>query len=105
MVPLSVSKFRRYNKILSNPFVPANKCDRCAHRSTSYVFVADFSIMSCAECTRLGRPCVTSSIDRLDQVTDDLSSKIEADETKVAGLLDQMARMLRQVEEIRSRIS
>lgn len=54
--------------------------------------------MSCAECTRLGRPCVTSSIDCLDKVIDDLSSKISADEAKVQELLDQ-------VESVRRRIA
>ena len=54
--------------------------------------------MSCSECSRLGRPCVTSSIARLDKVVDDLSSKIQQDEEEVQKLLDQ-------VEEVRRRIT
>jgi prefoldin subunit 5 len=54
--------------------------------------------MACSECSRLGRPCVTSSIARLDKVVDDLSSRIEQDEEEVQKLLDY-------VEEVRRRIA
>ena len=53
--------------------------------------------MACSECSRLGRPYVTSFIARLDKVVDDLLSKIERDEEEVQKLLDQ-------VEEVRRRI-
>ena len=44
--------------------------------------------MAYSECSRLGRPCVTSSIARLDKVVNDLLLKIERDKEEVQKLLD-----------------
>lgn len=61
--------------------------------------------MSCAECTRLGRPCVTSSIDRLDKVVDDLSAKIKTDEAGVEEALNKIVTLSSQIESLRQRIA
>ena len=61
--------------------------------------------MSCANCTRLGRPCVTSSVDRLDKVADDLASKIAKDEAIVSEKMEEMLRVMEQLQDARNRIA
>ncbi len=91
------TRLRRLQRILKNPFEPDDPCDRCKDRRLKCLFIADLSIMSCSECTRKGRPCVTTSLEKLDRVSDDLSSKIEVDKAEVERLLNRL-------EEIRQRI-
>lgn len=54
--------------------------------------------MGCANCERLGRPCVTSSIDRLDKTIDDLADKVQKDKQELSLALDK-------IQEIRARIA
>ncbi|KAK3621424.1 hypothetical protein LTR56_022818 [Elasticomyces elasticus] len=61
--------------------------------------------MSCAECTRRGRPCVTSSIDRLDKVVDDLSEKIAKDEGGVEEAVANILALSSKIESLRQRIA
>lgn len=61
--------------------------------------------MSCETCTRLGRACVTSSLDKLDRVVEELSSKISVDEQKLELKLSEVELLLSQVAEIRRRIA
>lgn len=98
MASSSSSRLRRYNRILHNCFPALVPCDRCFHRGSSCRYIADFSLMSCAECTRLGRPCVTTSISRLDRAVDQLSDDIARDEQEVQSLLDK-------IEKIRQRVA
>jgi len=105
MAPSSQSRLARCNRILQNPFPAATRCDRCDLRDRPCVFIADFSIMSCSECTRLGRPCVTSSIDRLDKVVDDLSAKIKNDESGVEEALNKIVSLSSEIESLRQRIA
>ena len=53
----------------------------------------------------MGRPCVTSSIDRLDAVADDLASKIQSDEKEAESLMSDVESLLRRVAEVRKRIA
>jgi regulator of replication initiation timing len=101
----SQSRLARCNRILQNPFPAATPCDRCDLRDRTCVFIADLSIMSCSECTRLGRPCVTSSIDRLDKVVDDLSTKIKNDESGVEEALNKIVALSSEIESLRQRIA
>ena len=105
MAPSSESKLRRLCRILSQPFEPPSSCDRCRIRGKTCIFINDFSIMACTECTRQGKPCVTSSLDRLDKVSDDLASKIANDERAVEGMMDEIGILLRCVDKARRRIS
>lgn len=105
MASSSKSRLARCNRILQNPFPAATRCDRCETRDRPCVFIADYSIMSCAECTRLGRPCVTSSIDRLDKVVDDLSAKIKNDESGVEEALNKIVALSSDIESLRQRIA
>ena len=50
--------------------------------------------MTCSECTRMGRPCVTSSVNRLDAAVDKLSEKIRSDEERLAASMDEMGELL-----------
>ena len=61
--------------------------------------------MSCAECTRRGRPCVTSSLDRLDAVADNLAAKIQTDEKEAEILMGEVESLLSRVAAIRKRIA
>jgi regulator of replication initiation timing len=105
MASSSQSRLVRCNRILQNPFPAATRCDRCDLRDRPCVFIADLSIMSCSECTRLGRPCVTSSIDRLDKVVDDLSAKIKNDESGVEEALNKIVSLSSEIESLRQRIA
>jgi regulator of replication initiation timing len=105
MASSSQSRLARYNRILHNPFPAATRCDRCDLRDRDCFFIADLSIMSCSECTRLGRPCVTSSIDRLDKVVDDLSAKIKTDEGGVEEALNKIVALSSEIESLRQRIA
>lgn len=105
MAPSSDSRLYRLRRILQLPFETPSPCDRCHSRGKTCTFIADFSIMACAECTRQGRPCVTSSLDRLDRVADELAHKITADEKAVDTMMDEIGVLLRRVDEIRRRIS
>ncbi|KAM0724100.1 hypothetical protein Q7P37_000280 [Cladosporium fusiforme] len=100
-----ISGLARCHRTLQNPFPAATRCDRCEHRERACVFIVDFSIMSCAECTCLGRPCVTSSIDRLDKVVDDLSAKIKTDEAGVEEAMNKIVAFSSQIESFRQRIA
>ena len=69
------------------------------------MFIADLSIMSCSECTRIGRPCVTSSIDRLDKVVDDLSAKVKNDKSGVEEALNKIVSLSSEIESLWQRIA
>lgn len=61
--------------------------------------------MSCAECTRRGRPCVTSSVDRLDRVVEELSSKIKQDESGIEEAMNRVLALASEIEKLRQRIA
>ena len=61
--------------------------------------------MSCDKCTRMGRPCVTSSIDRLDAITEDLALKIQLDKKEAESLIGDVESLLRRVAEVRKRLA
>jgi hypothetical protein len=101
----SQSKLRRLQQILALPWESPDPCDHCRSHGRKCFFIADFSIMACAECTRRGRPCVTSSIARLDKVADDLAAKIAADEKSVSDTMDRIGELLSKVQEARARVA
>jgi seryl-tRNA synthetase len=53
----------------------------------------------------MGRPCVTSSLDRLDAVADVLAAKIQTDEKEAESLMGEVESLLRRVSEVRKRIA
>ena len=61
--------------------------------------------MSCDKCTRIGRPCVTSSIDRLDAIAEDLALKIQLDKKEAESLMGDVESLLRRVAEVRKRLA
>ncbi|KAK5162600.1 uncharacterized protein LTR77_011283 [Saxophila tyrrhenica] len=61
--------------------------------------------MSCAQCTRMGKPCVTSSVARLDAVADDLASKISADEENASKMTDELLSLLDKIQRVKARIA
>ena len=60
--------------------------------------------MSCAACTRLGKPCVTSSLAKLDRVVEELTEKIESDEQEIETLKSSAEDIFRKIEALRQRI-
>ena len=105
MARSSSSRLVRLRRILENPFITPSPCDRCKASSRCCRFIADFSIMSCDKCTRMGRPCVTSSIDRLDAVAEDLALKIQSDEKEAESLMGDVESLLWRVAEVRKRLA
>lgn len=101
----SASKLRRLRRILANPFQTPHPCDRCQSHNRNCTFIADFSIMSCELCTRQGKPCVTSSLERLDKVADDLAARIEADEKDASKMTDELLSLLEKIQRVKARIS
>ena len=61
--------------------------------------------MSCDKCTRIGRPYVTSSINRLDAVADDLALKIQFNKKEAESLMSDVKSLLQRVVEVRKRIA
>lgn len=61
--------------------------------------------MSCALCTRRGKPCVTSSLARLDKVADDLAAKIESDEKDASEMTDELLALLDKIQRVKARIA
>ena len=61
--------------------------------------------MACSECTRLGRACVTSSVDRLDKVVDNLSNKILKDKQGVDKAVNKLLELSAQIKALRQRIA
>ena len=61
--------------------------------------------MSCDKYTRMGRPYITSSIDRLDAIAEDLALKIQLDEEEAESLIGDVESLLRRVAEVRKRLA
>ena len=53
----------------------------------------------------MGRPYVTSSIDRLNAVAEDLALKIQSDEKEAESLIGDVESLLRRVAEVRKRLA
>jgi len=51
----------------------------------------------CVECTRRGRPCVSTSWVALDRASDGLVDKISSDEKRVEQLLDELDEVRRRL--------
>ncbi|KAL8964558.1 MAG: hypothetical protein Q9183_004372 [Haloplaca sp. 2 TL-2023] len=101
----TANKLRRVNKILQNSFPALDPCDCCRRYSRECLFISDFSIMSCANCTRMGKPCVTSSVDRLDKVAEDLANKISVDEKDASKMTDELLSLLEKIQRVKARIA
>jgi peptidoglycan hydrolase CwlO-like protein len=56
--------------------------------------------MSYSECTRLERPYITSSINRLDKVVDDLSTKIKNNKSGVEEVLNKIVSLSLEIESL-----
>ena len=105
MAPSSKLKLRRLCRILSQPFEPPSSYNRCRICRKTYIFINDFSIMAYAECIRQGKPYVTSSLDCLNKVSDNLASKIANNERAVEGMIDKIGILLCCIDEAQQRIS
>ena len=83
-------RWARYYRITLNLTPALFPCDYCKAHHKDCVFIADFSLMPCAECARRGRTCVSSSLASLDRAEDDLVAKISADKDKIDRLLSKL---------------
>ncbi|KAI4209400.1 MAG: hypothetical protein L6R36_009537 [Xanthoria steineri] len=53
----------------------------------------------------MGRPCVTSSVARLDAVAEDLATKIAADEANASKMTDDLLSLLDKIQRVKARIA
>ena len=61
--------------------------------------------MSYDKYTRIGRPYVTSSIDRLDAIAEDLALKIQLDKKEAESLMGDVESLLQRVAEVQKRLA
>ena len=65
-------------------------------------YIMPNSGLKCAECTRMGRPCVNMSWASLDKTREEYKKKVEEDEKELAAVIARMLRnkkILAQAEE------
>jgi hypothetical protein len=79
-------EIRRHNIIAPFP------CDRCFDAGHDCFIMPNANRLKCAECVRMGRPCVNLSWESLDKTRAEYEEKVEKDEQLLAEVI---ARLLR----------
>jgi hypothetical protein len=97
------NRLRLAAEIRRNGFVAPISCDRCLTAGIDCVVMpSPDSRLKCAECVRVGRPCVNLSWSSLDKTREEYAKKVEADEALLAQVLARLMRnkkILKQAEE------
>lgn len=97
----TVRKHRLHKEILSANTVAEEPCVDCDLENT-VCYIMPNSGLKCAECTRMGRPCVNMSWASLDKTREEYKKKVEEDEKELAAVIARMLRnkkILAQAEE------
>ena len=77
-------------------------CDRCFLSGHCCIAMEVGGRMKCAECVRIGRPCVNLSWDCLDRTREECRKKIDEDEEELSRVLARLMRnkkIIRQADE------
>jgi len=94
-------RLRLYQEILRAETIAEFACADCVIEKR-VCFVMPNSQLKCAECVRLGRPCVNMSWSSLDKTRDEYKKKVEEDEKELAVVIARLLRnkkILAQAEE------
>lgn len=87
----TVRKHRLHKEILSANTIAEDPCADC-YLENRECFIMPGSGLKCAECVRMGRPCVNMSWSSLDKTREEYEKKVEEDEKELAAVI---ARLLR----------
>ena len=94
-------QLRLYHEILQVNTTAEFPCDRC-FTENRVCYVMPNSPLKCADCTRLGKPCVNLSWASLDKTREEYQAKVDADEKLLAEVISRLLRnkkILAQAEE------
>lgn len=94
-------KLRLYNEILRANTIAESPCFDCETENRECFIMPD-SNLKCAECVRLGRPCVNMSWTSLDKTREEYKKKVEEDEKELSVVITRLLRnkkILAQAEE------
>jgi hypothetical protein len=84
-------KLRLVNEILSANTISDVPCDKCFLENRD-CYVMPNSGLKCAECTRVGRPCVNMSWSSLDHTREEYRKKVEDGEKLLAEVITRLLR-------------
>jgi hypothetical protein len=94
-------QIRLLTEILAANTIAEVSCEKCFADNIP-CYIMPNSTLKCAECTRLGKPCVNMSWPSLDKTREEYRAKVDADEKLLAEVMVRLLRnkkILAQAEE------